>query len=66
LNSNFTGIGALGNSVRISLNGLGDNNVVFDAPIVNAVPEPASLTLFGLGGIGFAIGSYRRRKLGAV
>ena len=65
-NTNFTGIGSLGNSVRISLNGLGANNVVFDAPTVNAVPEPASLTLFGLGTIGFAIGSYRRRKLGVV
>jgi hypothetical protein len=47
LNSNFTGIGAVGSNVRISLNGLGDNNVVFDASTA-AVPELSSFVGFGV------------------
>jgi len=58
-NANFTGIGPIGNTVMISLNGLGTNNVVFDADtaLPANVPEPSSLALFmaallGLGATG--------------
>jgi len=40
LNSAFTGIGAVGSSVRIALNGSGDNQVVFNA---STAPVPASV-----------------------
>ena len=61
LNPGFTGIGAIGDPVRISLNGLGSNNVVFGAPTaLSSIPEPGSLTLVALGLMGF--GAARRRK----
>jgi hypothetical protein len=67
-NANFTGIGTPGNPIRISLNGMGTNNVVFDANTTltaGAVPEPATwgLMILGFGVIG---GAMRRRRAGAV
>lgn len=55
-NASFTGIGSVGNSVRISLNGLGSNNVVFDAPTVPAAVPDGGATFALLGGalLGFA------------
>lgn len=35
-------------------------------PKSNAVPEPSSFALLGLGGVGLAIGAYRRRRAAAV
>ena len=55
LNSNFTGIGSTGSTVRFSLNGLGDNSTVFT---VQPVPEPASMAALGLG----ALALIKRRK----
>ena len=47
LNASFPGIGAVGDTVRISLNGLGGNIAVLDASVV---PEPTSaLLLLGSG-----------------
>ena len=31
-----------------------------------SVPEPSSFALLGLGGIGLALGAYRRRRAGVV
>jgi hypothetical protein len=42
LNANFTGIGDFGSSVRISLNGLGNNNVVFNESL-ESVPEATTV-----------------------
>ena len=64
LNPNFTGIGAFGSSVRIALNGLGDNEVAFDASTsLNVIPlPPAALAgLSMLAGAGF-IGFVPRRR----
>lgn len=59
----FPGIGTIGDPVRISLNGLGTNNVVFGAPTtaLSAVPEPGSLALAALGLLGLV--AARRRKM---
>jgi len=38
------------------------DNWLFNAAPMAAVPEPASLTVWGLGALGCAIGAYRRRK----
>jgi hypothetical protein len=59
LNASFTGIGAVGNPVRISLNGLGTNNVVFGASTAPVVPLPAAVWLFG-SALGL-VGVMRRR-----
>ena len=62
LNSNFTGIGAIGDTVRIAMNGLGNNEVVLDAPTRESVsvPAPGSLALVALAMLG--LGGVRRRK----
>lgn len=65
LNANFTGIGTIGDPIRISLNGLGNNNVVFDAattpPPAPAIPEPSSI--LGIAAIGLVgAGTLLRRK----
>jgi hypothetical protein len=59
-----TGIGTIDDAspVRISLNGLGTNNVVFlaDTAVPAAVPEPGSLALAALALLG--LGTVRRRR----
>lgn len=63
-NPNFSGIGAFGANVGISLNGLGTNNVAFSAPTtVTVIPLPpaAWAGLSTLAGAGF-IGFVRRRQ----
>lgn len=61
-NANFTGIGAVGDPVVISLNGLGGNNVVFDAATTNVtpVPEPETYAMM-LAGLGL-MGIFARRR----
>ena len=54
LNANFTGIGAVGSNLGISLNGMGTNNVAFGV----AIPTPGTAALLGLGGLMAA----RRRR----
>jgi hypothetical protein len=61
--SGFTGIGDFGSTVRLSLNGLGSNRVVFDAATKsspNAVPETGA-TLAWLGAAVAAMAMLRRR-----
>jgi hypothetical protein len=41
---------------------LGQLNLTLGAPALSAVPEPATLTLWGLGALGCAAVRYRRRK----
>lgn len=57
INPAFTGIGPVGNNVRIALNGLGSNNVVFDAPTTpSSVPDGGqSLALLGSALVGLAV-----------
>ena len=55
LNSNFTGIGAFSSDFRVSLNGLGSNDVVINA---STVPEPASMATLAFG----VLVLLRRRK----
>jgi len=45
VNANFTGIGDFGSSVRISLNGLGNNNVVFSQSLESAAEVPEATTV---------------------
>ena len=61
-NAAFTGIGMFDSKVRIAMNGLGNNDVVFDALTQppSSVPEPGSLTLVALAMMG--LGVVRRRK----
>ena len=61
-NAAFTGIGMFDSKVRIAMNGLGNNEVVFDALTQppSSVPEPGSLTLVALAMMG--LGVVRRRK----
>lgn len=59
LNPSFPGIGAFGSTVRISLNGVGTNNAVFDAPVLVSVPEPSMAMLLG---IGCTVTALRRRR----
>lgn len=62
LNAAFTGIGAVGDPVRISLNGVGNNNVVFDAASsITPVPEPSSMLMLAAG-LGVLGGAWRRRR----
>ena len=56
--STFPGLGTIGNPVRISLNGLGNNNVVFDAS--TSVPD-GGLTLALLGGALTGLAALRRK-----
>jgi len=56
--SPFPGIEAVGDTMRISLNGLGTNNAVFDAPVV--APEPGTAMLLYIGCAGGA--AMRRRR----
>jgi len=57
LNANFTGIGAIGSNLGISLNGLGTNNVAFGV----AVPEPGTFVLGALGLTGMVMVALRRK-----
>lgn len=60
-NAAFTGIGSIGNNVRISLNGLGNNNVVFDAPTTSASVPDGGLTLVLLGSALTGLVALRRK-----
>lgn len=57
----FPGIGSIGDNVRISLNGLGDNNVVFDAP-TTPVPEPSTYIAGALLLLPFGASALRRLR----
>ncbi len=43
-----------------------ENRILQITPSSAAVPEPSSFALMGLGGMGMAIGAYRRRKISVV
>lgn len=60
--STHADIGAFTPNLRIALNGIGTNNVVFTAPttIAASVPEPGSLALAALALLG--LGAAGRRK----
>lgn len=67
LNSSFTGIGAFGNEVGISLNGLGNNNVAFGVALAtSAVPEPASIAVWSLLGLTLGGATWLRRRKAAA
>ncbi len=42
------------------------DNLQFNVPLPTSVPEPSSLTMFGIGAIGLAGYGWRRRKLAAA
>lgn len=67
VNPGFTGIAPFANPIRISMNGLGGNNVVFSAAtaVAGAVPEPDSwaLLIAGFGLVGAAARRQRRHRL---
>ncbi len=57
----FPGIGSFGDPVTISLNGLGNNNVVFDAPTTSGTVPDGGTTLVLLGGALTGLGALRRK-----
>jgi hypothetical protein len=66
----FFGVHDLGGILAIKLSntvgGIEVDHVQYGAaPVQAAVPEPASLAIWGLGALGCAIGAYRRRKQAA-
>jgi hypothetical protein len=61
LNANFTGIGTIGNNVRISLNGVGTSNVVFDAPTTSGSVPDGGTTAALIGSAILGLAALRRR-----
>ena len=59
-NANVIGIGTIGDSVRILLNSLGSNNVVFDAPAGSASVRDGGSTIVLPGGALTGPGALRR------
>lgn len=58
----FTATGSSTTLRFVSTDVTGDAGIFLDAISVSAVPEPASLAIWGLGALGSVIASYRRRK----
>ena len=67
---NLTTTAAVGDVIDFSVNFAGDyyadSTGLYVTLTANPVPEPSSIALAGLGGLGLAIGAYRRRKMSAL